>query len=79
MFYGTLKNKKGKKISNFDKYKPWVGEDFSGKIEYELDNNSKYEIFRDFNKKNPIIYNEQKEDISKEFNIDKAKGNEFFY
>ena len=79
MFYGTLKNKKGKKISNFDKYKPWVGEDFSGKIDYELDNNSKYEIFRDFNKKNPIIYNEQKEDISKEFNIDKAKGNEFFY
>ena len=30
-------------------------------------------------KKNPKIFNENMEDISKEFNIDKNKGNEFFY
>ena len=54
-------------------------DDFSGKITYELDNNKKYEIFRDFKKKNPKIFNENMEDISKEFSIDKTKGNEFFY
>ena len=77
--YGISKNKKGKEISDFDKYKPWSGEEFSGKLEYELDNKEKYEIYRDFSKKNPKIFNENMEDISKEFNIDKNKGNEFFY
>lgn len=78
-FYGISKNKNGKEISDFDRYMPWTGEEFSGKLEYELDNQEKYEIFRDFRKKNPKIFNEKMEDISKEFNIDKSKGNEFFY
>ncbi len=78
-FYGISKNKNGKEISDFEKYTPWVGEDFSGKLEYELDNQEKFEIFRDFRKKNPKVFNEKMEDISKEFNIDKNKGNEFFY
>ncbi len=78
-FYGISKNKKGKEFSDFEKYTPWVGEEFSGKLEYELNNKNKYEIFRDFRKKNPKIFNENMEDISKEFNIDKNKGNEFFY
>ena len=77
--YGISKNKKGKEYSDFERYKPWSGDDFSGKITYELDNNKKYEIFRDFKKKNPKIFNENMEDISKEFSIDKIKGNEFFY
>ena len=78
-FYGISKNKKGKEVSDYDKYKPWLGEEFSGKVEYELDNKDKFEIYRDFNKKNPKIFNENMEDISKQFNIDKNKGNEFFY
>ena len=78
-FYGISKNKRGKEYSDFEKYTPWIGEEFSGKIEYELNNKSTYEVFRDFKKKNPKIFNENGEDISKEFNIDKAKGNEFFY
>ena len=77
--YGISKNKNGKEYSNYERYMPWSGEDFSGRIEYELDNGNKYEVFRDFKKKNPKIFNENKEDISKEFNIDKTKGNEFFY
>lgn len=77
--YGISKNKNGKEISDYEKYKPWDSEEFSGKIEYELDNQEKFEVFRDFNKKNPVIYNLNKEDISKQFNIDKNKGNEFFY
>ena len=79
MLYGISKNKRGKEFSDYDRYKPWSGEEFSGKILYELDDNSKYEVFRDFNKKNPKIYNEAAEDISKEFTIDKTYGNQFFY
>ena len=78
-FYGISKNKKGKILSDYEKYKPWNTDEFSGKIEYELDNKEKFEIYRDFNKKNPKIFNENSEDISKEFNIDKKIGNEFFY
>ena len=78
-FYGISKNKKGKEFSDYEKYKPWTGEEVSGKINYELDNKEKYELFRDFNKKNPKIFNENMEEITKEFNIDKNKGNEFFY
>ena len=79
IFYGISKSKKGKEISDFEKYKPWNSEEFSGKLLYELDNKNKYEIYREFNKRNPIIFNENGEDISKEFNIDKNKGSEFFY
>ena len=79
IFYGASKNKKGKDISDFEKYKPWDSEEFSGKLTYELDNNNKYEIYREFNKKNPNIFNENGEDILKEFNIDKNKGSEFFF
>lgn len=78
MLYGISKNKNGKEISDFEQYEPWHDFDFSGKISYELDNGKDYEIYRDFRKKNPKIYNENSEDISKEYNIDKNKGNEFF-
>ena len=78
-FYGISKNKKGKEYSDFEKYKPWGEEEFSGKVIYELDNGESFEVFRDFKKKNPKIFNKNKEDISKQFNIDKNKGNEFFY
>lgn len=78
MFYGISKNKNKKEIPDYERYKPWKSEEFSGKIEYTLDNNETYEIFRQFNKKNPKIY-KNSEDISKNFNIDKTRGNEFFY
>ena len=78
IFYGISKNKNGRNISDYDKYLPWGENDFSGKIRYQLDNNSKFEVYRDFNKKNPVIYNEQLEDISDNFKIDKKTGNQFF-
>ena len=79
MFYGLSKNKNKKFISDYEKYMPWNGGEFSGKITYKLDNNQKYEVFREFKKKNPNIFNENLEDISKEFNIDKNLGNRFFF
>ena len=78
-FYGISKNKKGKEFSDYDRFLPWDTDDFSGNLDYELDSGEKFKIHRDFKKKNPEIYNEKMEDISKEFNIDKTKGNEFFY
>ena len=78
IFYGISKNKNGKNISDYEKYLPWSGEEFSGKIKYELDNENIYEIFREFKKKNPKIYNDNLEDISDEFKIDKKTGIQFF-
>lgn len=78
MLYGTSKNKNGKDVSDFEKFKPWKIDDFSGKIAYELDNGEKFEVYREFKKKNPVIFNESKKDISKEFVIDKNKGIDFF-
>lgn len=78
MLYGASKNKNGKDISDFDRYKPWKTEEFSGKINYTLDNGESFEVYREFKKKNPIIYNSNKEDISKNFKVDKTKGIEFF-
>lgn len=79
MFYGANKNKNGKEISDYDKYTPWNEKEYSGKIQYKLENGEEYEVYREFKKKNPVIYNSQKEDISKTFIIDKTKGNQYFY
>jgi len=78
-FYGTSKNKKGKEFSDYDRYKPWGKDDFSGKIKYQLDNGEEYEVYREFGKKNPKIYNSNLEDVSKNYSIDKNLGNQFFY
>lgn len=77
-FFGASKNKNGREISDYDRYKPWKAEEFSGRIKYTLDNNEKFEVFREFSKKNPKVYNENLEDVSNTFNIDKTKGNQFF-
>ena len=81
MLYGAAttqnRSRDGKDISDFDRFKPWTGDEFSGKIKYTLDNNKTYEVFREFKKKSPVIYNEKMEDISKEFNIN-TKGIDFY-
>lgn len=78
MFYNISKNKNGKNISDYDKYTPWNSDEFSGNIEYELDNNETFYVYRNFNKKNPEIYNANGEDISGNFGIDKKSGSTFF-
>lgn len=79
IFYGISKNKNGKEISDYEKYLPWTGEEFSGKIKYQLNNGNIFEIFRDFNKKNPIIFDKNLENISTDFKIDKKDGSQYFY
>ena len=78
IFYGISRNKEGKALSDYEKYKPWNSNEFSGRISYKLENGEKYEIFRDFNKKNPKIYNDKLEDISDRFETDKKDGSKFF-
>jgi len=78
-FYGTSRNKKGREFSDYDRYKPWGKDEFSGKIKYELDTGEEFEVYREFGKKNPKIYNSNLEDISKKFTVDKNLGNQFFY
>lgn len=79
IFYGISKNKNGKDISEYEKYLPWNENEFSGKVKYELDNGETFEVFRDFKKKNPKIFNSNLEEVSGQFNIDKKDGNKFFY
>lgn len=79
IIFGISKTKDGKSISDYDRYLPWNGkENFSGKIKYELDDNSKYSIYRDFTKKKPEIYDEYDRDISDEYNTDKKTGVQIF-
>jgi len=78
MLYGASKNKNKKNIPDFEKYKPWKTEEFSGSLEYTLDNGETFEIYREFKKKNPSVYNSEKEDISKTFKENKTKGIAFF-
>ena len=78
MFYGLSKNKNGKDIPDFDRFKPWKDTDFSGKIKYTLDNGEDFEVYREFKKKTPTIYNHLKEDITNKFPIDKSKESLFF-
>lgn len=77
MLYGVSKNKNGKKIADFEQYKPWEDTGFSGKMKYSIGNYT-YEVFREFKKKNPEIYNQFGDNISKEFKADKSKGINFF-
>jgi len=78
MLYGLSKNKNGGTVPEIEKYEPWESEEFSGKLSYELDNKETYEVYRDFKKKNPKVFNKNLEDISKNFSLDKTKGIEFF-
>lgn len=75
VFYGVNKNKAGNEYSDYEKYKPWKDIDFSGKIEYELQGKT-YTVFRDFNRNNCKIYDENGNDITNEFNKDKSRGSE---
>lgn len=70
IFYGINKN---------SKYTPWGEGEFSGKISYELDNGEEFEVYRDFTKRNPQIFDKNANEISKTFMIDKQEGSKFFY
>ena len=75
MLYGIDKTKKGN-ISEYDKYLPWLSTNFSGSMNYKLDNGNTYYVFRDFKKKTPIILDRNRNDITANFKQSK-KGIDF--
>ena len=75
MLYGIDKTKKGN-ISKYDKYLPWLSTNFSGSMNYRLDNGNTYYVFRDFKKKTPIILDSNRNDITANFKQNK-KGIDF--
>ena len=75
MLYGIDKTKKGN-ISEYDKFLPWLSTNFSGSMEYTLDNGKKYYVFRDFKKKIPVVLDQNRNDITLKFKQSK-KGIDF--
>ena len=78
-FYGISKNKNSKSESDFDRFSPWNNKEFSGNMEYSLDDESEYSVFRNFDKKNPQILDKMGIDVSKNFSVDKKNGIQFLY
>lgn len=78
MFFGLSKLKNKKNLSNYEKYTPWKTNDFSGTLDYELDNKEKYKIIRTFSRRTLKLFNNNSEDISKEFRINNNKESDFF-
>ena len=76
--YGIQKNKNGKAMSDFDKYEPWNGGEFSGTINYALDNGEEYNVFRNFKNNKVELTDATGKDISGNYSIDKKLGNNFF-
>ncbi len=76
--YGIQKNKNGKAMSDFDKYEPWNGGEFSGTINYALDNGEEYNVFRNFKNNKVELTDATGKDVSDKYSIDKKLGNNFF-
>ena len=77
MFYGMNKSKSLKSNSDYDRFCPWNSNDFSGQINYDLDDGSNYRVYRDFGKKEIYIYDKNNTEISNLFSVDKKCGNQF--
>ena len=77
IFYGISKNKNGKNISDFDRFYPWNSSDFSGQINYDLDDGSNYRVYRNFENKDIYIYDKNNTEISNLFLVDKKLGSQF--
>lgn len=78
MLYGINKNKAGKTFSEIERFRPWNTSEFSGKIEYSYDN-KKFLAFRDFNRNNCKVFDEEGNEITALFNKDKSRGVELGY
>lgn len=76
--YGIQKTKNGKAMSDFDKYEPWNGGEFSGTINYALDNGEEYNVFRNFKNNKVELTDATGKDVSGNYSIDKKLGNNFF-
>ncbi len=77
IFYGIQKTRRKDVISDDVRFLPWNISEFSGHIQYELDNGENYNVFRDFNNKKVVILDSKNQDITKKYSIDKEVGSNF--
>lgn len=77
IFFGIYKSRKRDVIQEKDKYTPWMGDDFSGTLTYILDSGERYTIFRDFERGKIKILNENGQDITIKYRLDKETGSKF--
>lgn len=77
IFFGIQKTRKKDVISDDVRYMPWNTSEFSGFIQYELDNNEVYTVFRDFNTKKIAVLDKNNQDITKKYSIDREIGSNF--
>jgi len=72
-FESKNKDKEGR-LPDLKKYKPWEGEEYSGSIEIQLDNNKQYRIEKNFKDKETTIFNSNLEDVTSSFSYNKREG-----
>lgn len=77
IFFGLQKTRRKDIVSDDVKYTPWNSSEFSGFINYELDNSETYTIFRDFNNKKVSVLDSKNQDITKKYSVDKDMGSNF--
>lgn len=73
MLYGINRNKSGESFSELERFNPWQSTDFSGKMEYSIDE-KKFSTYRDFNRNNSKVFDDSGTDITAQFNKDKSRG-----
>ena len=73
MLYGINRNKAGENFSELERFTPWQGTDFSGKMDYSI-GDKKFSTFRDFNRNNSKVFDGSGMDITSQFNKDKSRG-----
>lgn len=79
MFFGLKGGRKAKDgtLPPMRQYKPWVLNTYSGKLEYELDDGSKYRITRNFDRNTVTVEDEFSNNITGQFPTGKEEGVKF--
>ncbi|NMA65000.1 MAG: AAA family ATPase [Clostridiaceae bacterium] len=79
MFYGLKSGRRSKdgSLPPLKHYKPWNSEQYSGVMEYTLDDNSVYRVGRNFEKGSANIYDGNANNVTKEFPQAKDVGPKF--
>ena len=77
VFFGIQKTRKKDVISDDVRYMPWNTSEFSGLIQYELDNGETYTVFRDFENKKVSVLDAKNQDITKKYATNRETGSNF--
>ena len=76
MLYGLKGGRKSRdgSLPPLKQYKPWNGDQYSGILEYRLDDGSGFRIGRNFDKGSAHIYDDRANDITNEFPTARKQG-----